>query len=68
MTKISKQTKLKAVYEYLNGIGGIRQICRKYHIANREFEILLAAYRTHGTDALFNPPIVTPEFRVQVAS
>lgn len=68
MTKISKQTKLKAIYDYLNGIGSIKKICHKYHINNMAFRMLLAAYRTHGTDVLFNPPTVTPEFRVQVAS
>ena len=32
------------------------------------FQILVAAYTSHGADTLFNPPKVTPKFKVQVAS
>ncbi len=64
MNKISKQTKRKEIYDYLHGICSIKKICHKYHVDNKEFRMILATYCTHGTDALFNLPTVTPEFRV----
>ncbi|PAL01476.1 transposase, partial [Lentilactobacillus parakefiri] len=51
MTKISKQLKLRALTEYFDGRGGLRAIAGKYHISRisrRLFEMLVAAYRTHG--------------------
>ena len=67
MTKISKKTKYKAILEYENDLGSKAQISRKYGIPRFLFRMLVAAYETHGKDILFNPPNVTPEFRVKVA-
>ncbi|APR08783.1 helix-turn-helix domain-containing protein [Lentilactobacillus parabuchneri] len=67
MTKISKEIKLRALTEYFAGRGGLRVIAAKHHISYRLFGMLVSAYRTHGSDVLFNPPQVTPEFRVEVA-
>ena len=64
MTKISKQLKLQALTECFDGRGGLRAIAGKYHISRRLFEMLVAAYRTHGPNIIVDPPQVTPEFRV----
>ena len=67
MTKISKETKYKAILEYENNEGGKFKIAEKYGISPRLFGMLIAAYQQHGPAVLFNPPTVTPEFRVKVA-
>lgn len=56
MTKISKQTKYKAILEYISGRGSKVEIAQRYGINRMAFRMLLAAYSTHGTDVLFNPP------------
>lgn len=66
MTKISKEIKLRALTEYFNGQGSSLSIANKYQIAPKLFRILIAAYRTHGSDLLFNPPQLTPNFRIEV--
>ena len=68
MTKISKQAKLKAIQEYLSGNNSQQAIANKYGIHKIMFQMLLAAYKTHGPDILFNPPKVTAEFRIRLAS
>lgn len=67
MTKISKEIKLRALTEYFAGQAGLKAIAEKYQISRRLFGMLVTAYRTHGSDVLFNPPQVTPEFRIEVA-
>lgn len=67
MTKISKQTKLKALVEYFEGNISIRGLAKKYGIQFRSMQMMIAAYRTHGPDVILNPPKVTPEFRIQLA-
>ena len=68
MTKISKQIKLQAIQDYLSGKYSIRGITARYGIANSVFRMLIAAYKSFGSDILFNPPKITPEFRIKVAS
>ncbi|MGP3640645.1 MULTISPECIES: helix-turn-helix domain-containing protein [Lentilactobacillus] len=68
MTKISKALKLRALIEYFDGRGSLKTIANKYQISLNLFKMLVAAYRTHGVKVLFEPPQVTPQFRVQVAS
>lgn len=68
MTKISKQIKLQAIQDYLSGKYSIRGITARYGIANSVFRMLIAAYKSFGPDILFNPPAITPEFRIKVAS
>lgn len=67
MTKISKGTKLRALVEYASGTGSLTGIAHKYKIHVMLFQMLVSAYQTYGTDVLFNPPEITPEFRVEVA-
>ena len=68
MTKIPKQTKLKAIREYLSGTDGKGAVAKRYSINPRAFRVLIAAYETHGPDVLFNPPKVNAEFRIALAS
>ena len=68
MSKISKQIKLKAILEYISGNGSKAEIARRYGINRMAFQMLLAAYGTHGADVLFNPPEPTGAFRVELAS
>lgn len=68
MTRISKQTKFKAIQEYFLGVDSKRSIARRYGLDSKAFDILIAAYETHGPDVLFNPPKVTTEFRIALAS
>ena len=68
MTKISKQIKLQAIQDYMSGKYSIRGITARYGIANSVFRMLIAAYKSFGSDILFNPPAITPEFRIKVAS
>lgn len=62
MAKISKQTKLKAIQEYLSSDSTQKDIIKRYGSNKRVFEMLLAAYKTYGLDVLFNPPKITAEF------
>ena len=68
MTKISKQIKLQAIQDYMSGKYSIRGITARYGIAISVFHMLIAAYKSFGPDILFNPPKITPEFRIKVAS
>lgn len=53
MTKISKQIKLQAIQDYMS---------EKYAMSGIFSRLLIAAYRSFGSDILFNPPEITPEF------
>ena len=68
MTKISKQTKLEAILEYFSGNKSKQEVAKRYGIHYTSFKMLLAAYKTHGSDVLFNPPKPTGKFRVELAS
>ncbi|KRN28923.1 hypothetical protein IV38_GL001133 [Lactobacillus selangorensis] len=67
MTKISKETKLKALIEYCEGKQSLRGIGDKYGITLFNFRMLVAAYKTHGKSVLLDPPKVTPDFRIKLA-
>ena len=67
MTKISKTIKLKALMEYANGYNSANAIAHKYGIASTLFKMLVAAYNTHGSDVLFNPPKVNAGLRIKIA-
>lgn len=67
MTKISKVTKLEAIHTYFEGRKSVRGVARQYGIPQMYFRMMVAAYRVHGEMILFDPPKVTPEFRVKVA-
>ena len=43
-------------------------ITARYGIAKSVFQMLIAAYKSFGPDILFNPPAITPEFKIKVAS
>lgn len=66
MTKISKQTKLKAILAYLSGEGSVTTVAHKYGLAVTPLRSLVAAYRTHGANVLFDPPTVNAEFRFRL--
>jgi len=68
MTKISKQTKLEAILAYHAGFASKAKVAKHYGISKTLFGMLLAAYATHGPDVLLNPPAITGEFRIAVAS
>lgn len=67
MTKISKQTKLRAIHEYLESNLGLNKVARKYGISGPSFQMLLSAFHTHGPDILFTPPKIDTNFRIKVA-
>ena len=56
MTKISINTKIKAVEEYANGTASLTAIRRKYGISKLEFQICVGIYAKFGKQALLNPP------------
>lgn len=62
MTKISKQIKLQAIQDYMSEKYAMSGIFSRYGIAKKAFQMLIAAYRSFGSDILFNPPEITPEF------
>lgn len=68
MTKISKQAKFKAILEYISGNESKKDVAKRYCIHYMAFRMLLAAYKTHGSDVLFNPPKLTETFHVELAS
>ncbi len=68
MTRISKQTKFKAIQEYFLGVDSKKSIAKRYGMDAKTFRVLIAAYETHGPDVLFNPPKVTAKFRITLAS
>ena len=66
MTKITWDTKIIAVEEYLIGSAPKARIARKYGIADQLFRILIAIYQVHGRKGLLNPPEITGEFRLNL--
>ncbi len=54
--------------DYLSGKYTIRGITARYGIDKGVFHMFIAAYKNFGPDILFNPPAITPEFRIRVAS
>ncbi|MDI6666113.1 helix-turn-helix domain-containing protein [Leuconostoc falkenbergense] len=68
MTKISKQTLLKAILEYTAGTSGKLAISKKYGIAYMKLNMYIAAYQTHGSNVVFKPPKIDTAFRINVAS
>lgn len=66
MTKVSRETKLKAVLEYKSGSGTTRSLSNQYGFSRREFRMLIAAFESFGAQIILKPPTVTPEFRYRV--
>ena len=66
MTKISINTKIKAVEEYANGTASLTAIRSKYGISKLEFQICVGIYAKFGKQALLNPPKVTGDFRLNL--
>lgn len=62
MTKISVNTKLKAVEKYANGEVTLASVRRKYGIDKLKFRIFVGIYAKFGKQALLNPPKVTGIF------
>lgn len=57
MTKISKQTKLEAILEYISGNKSKQEVAKRYGIHYTSFKMLFAAYKTHRADECFNLPM-----------
>ena len=66
MTKISVNTKIKAIEEYASSNVSRNFIRRKYGIAELEFQICVGIYAKFGKQALLNPPQVTRDFRLNL--
>lgn len=66
MTKISVNTKLKAVEEYANGTSSLTAVRTNYGIAEYVFQIWVGIYAKFGKQALLNPPKVTGDFRLNL--
>lgn len=66
MTKISKETKLRALIEYFTGTESKSKIAARYDITLTLFKMLVSAYETYGSDVLFNPPQVNDDFKVKL--
>ncbi len=64
MTKISIDTKITAVEEYLTGTQSKTGVGKKYPIASMLFPTLVAIYNQHKRKGLLQPPEVTGKFRV----
>ena len=65
-SKISVNTKIKAVEEYANGSTSLAKVRAKYGIAKLEFQIYVEIYANFGKQALLNPPKVTGDFRLNL--
>lgn len=66
MTRISINIKIKAVEEYLSGYNSKSYVARKYKIETKVFRILVGIYEIHGVNGLYNTPIITDDFRVNL--
>lgn len=66
MTKISINTKLKAVEEYANGNDSKEFIRKKYGITELDFQICVGIYARFGKKTLLNPPKVNEDFRLNL--
>jgi hypothetical protein len=66
MTKISMETKIQAVEDYLLGSESKLAITNRYGIARKLFDILVAIYEQHGRNGLLNPPSITGQLRVSL--
>lgn len=66
MTKISVNTKLKAVKEYANSNSSLTSVRHKYHLAKFDFQIWVGIYARFGEGPLLSPPKVTGDFRLNL--
>lgn len=66
MTKISIETKIKAIEEYCTTASSLRGIARKYGIAKLDFQICVGIYARFGKEKLLNPPTATGDFRLNL--
>lgn len=66
LTKITMETKVCAVEEYLTGTESKRTVAFNYGIAEMLFRILVAIYEKHGRNGLLNPAKVTGQLRVSL--
>ena len=66
MTKISIETKIKAIEEYCTTASSLRGTARKYGIAQLDFQICVGIYARFGKEKLLNPPTATGDFRLNL--
>lgn len=68
MTKISKETKIKAINDFLSHKKSVSMtdMAHKYGISKRSFQIMVAAYQRHGPTIFTEPPKITADFRIHL--
>jgi len=66
MDKMSVDTQLQAIHEYLTGHDSTRAISQWYGIGRYHLLVLVAIYNLHGEQGLTNPPKITGEFRLNL--
>lgn len=68
MTKISKETKIKAINEYLlhRRKCSLAYVARRYGMSRTNFRTMVAAYEHHGPTIFTDSPKITADFRIQL--
>lgn len=67
MAKYSYELKLRAVRDYLDGLGGFRVISNRYEMTARDVAKWVALYRLHGSEGLQKHySSHTTEFKIRV--
>ena len=68
MTKISKETKIKAINEYLlhRRKCSLAYVAHRYGMSRTNFRTMVAAYEHHGPAIFTDSPKITADFRIQL--
>lgn len=66
MTKFSKEYKLQAVKKTIKYDLSANQVAHEYGWQTYERLMLIAAYEAYGSKIIYEPPQVTPEFRLRL--
>ncbi|HCX99722.1 MAG TPA: hypothetical protein DG754_06235, partial [Bacteroidales bacterium] len=64
MTKISWDTKITAIEEYLTGTTAKTAVAKKFGISTFLFQIMVGIYELYGRNGLMNPPEISGTFRI----
>jgi putative transposase len=66
MTKISWDTKIAAIEEYLTGTTAKTAVAKKFGISITLFKIMVGIYELYGRKELMNPPEISGTFRIKL--
>jgi len=66
MTKISWDTKITAIEEYLTGTTAKTAVAKKFGISTFLFQIMVGIYELYGRNGLMNPPEISGTFRIKL--